>query len=111
MASEMNASDFQTLGLHVYNEFVHKRTHCGPLQLRTTAMFALSILSRRPGEDLPHASRVLVDELRVGGRLLRPGGVEGGRVLNKFVQKLVQSQQHLGRRLCHLVNQMCVFRP
>ena len=52
-------------------------------------MFALSILSRRSGEDLPHASRVLVDELGVGGRLLRPGGVKGGRVLDKFVQKLV----------------------
>ena len=65
------------------------RGQCGPLQLRTTARFALSILSRRPGEDLPHASRVLVDELGVGGRLLRPGGVKGGRVLDKFVQKLV----------------------
>ena len=63
------------------------RGHCGPLQLRTTSRFALRILSRRPGEDLPHASRVLVDELRVGGRLLRPGGVEGGRVLNRFFQK------------------------
>ena len=52
-------------------------------------MFALCILSRRPGEDLPHASRVLVDELGVGGRLLRPGGVKGGRVLDKFVKKLV----------------------
>ena len=54
-------------------------------------MFALSILSRRPGEDLPHASRVLVDELGVGGRLLSPRGVEGGRVLDKLVQKLLQS--------------------
>ena len=54
-------------------------------------MFVLCILSRRPGEDLPHPSRVLVDELGVGGRLLSPRGVEGGRVLDKLVQKLLQS--------------------
>ena len=52
-------------------------------------MFVLCILSRRPGEDLPHASRVLVDELGVGGRLLSPGGVKGGRVLDTLVQTLV----------------------
>ena len=63
------------------------RGHCSPLQLRTTARFALRILSRRSGEDLPHASRVLVDELGVGGRLLRPGGVERGRVLKRIFKK------------------------